>query len=359
MGLQNLFKKKSKPILGLDISSTTVKLLELSKQGDSYRVESFAVKPIPANAIVEKNIAEPEAVSNVLKAVVTQSKTKVKDAAVAVAGSAVITKTIELPGNLNDDELEAQINLEADQHIPYPREDVAIDFEVVSDADNNGDNVSVLLAACRRENVEVREGVIEEADLQAEAIDVEAYAMERAFSLLAPQLGTMADKTVAILDIGATMTTLSVLEAGKIIYTREQMFGGKQLTDEIMRRYGLSSEEADMAKRRGGLPDDYSDEVLAPFLDSIVQQITRSLQFFFSSTSYNEVDSIVLAGGVASIEDLPQMIEQKLAVPTMVANPFANMTLASKVNAASLEAEAPSLMIAAGLAMWSFVDGHH
>ncbi len=358
MSLQNLFRKKQKPVLGLDISSTSVKLLELSKQGDGYRVEAFGVKPIPANAVVEKNIAEPEAVSNVLRAVVSQSKSKVKDAAIAVAGSAVITKTIEMPSNLSDDELEAQINLEADQHIPYPREDVAIDFEVVEGSET-GETVQVLLAACRRENVEVREGVIDDAELTAEAVDVEAYAMERAFSLLAPQLGDMAQQTAAIIDIGATMTTLTVLDAGKIIYTREQLFGGKQLTDEIMRRYGLSSEEADIAKRRGGLPDDYHEEVLSPFLDSIVQQITRSLQFFFSSSSYNEVDTIILAGGVASIENLPQLIEQKLAVPTMVANPFANMSISSKVPAAALEADAPSLMIAAGLAMWSFVDGHH
>jgi len=357
--LLNILKKKQKPVLGIDISSTSVKLIELSKQGDQYRVESYGVKSLPANAVVERNIVEPEQISNVIQAVVAQSKTKVKHAAVAVAGSSVITKTIEMPANLSEEDLEAQINLEADHHIPYPREEVAIDFEVLGESDSISETVEVLLAACRKENVEAREGIIDDAELKAEAIDVEAYAMERAFTLIAPELGGAEGQTVAIVDIGAMMTTLSVLESGKIIYTREQMFGGKQLTDEVMRRYGLSQEEAGLAKKRGGLPDDYVPEVLEPFLDDIVQQITRSLQFFFSSTPYNEIDHIVLAGGVASIDGLAHLIESKLSVHTIVANPFSNMTISPKAPVAAIEADAPSMMIAAGLAMWSFVDGHH
>src|SRR5690606_36665196 len=140
----------------------------------------------------------------------------------------------------------------------------------------------------------------------------------------------------------------------RTIYTREQLFGGKQLTEEIQRRYGLSNEEAGLAKKQGGLPDDYESEVLAPFKDAVVQQVTRSLQFFFSSSQYNDVDHIVLAGGVASMEGLPELIEEKLGTQTSVANPFANMTVSPKVNAVSLANDAPSLMIATGLALRSF-----
>ena len=354
MGILSFLGKGSKSILGLDISSTSVKLLELSRQGGQYRVESYAVRPLPANAVVEKNITEPESVADVVSQVVAHSKTKLQDAAVAVAGSAVITKVIEMQSDLNDDALESQITLEADQYIPYPLEEVAIDFEVLGPSDKSPELVDVLLAACRSENVNARKEVLEDAGLVAKVVDVEAYTMERAFSLVAEQLQEQNEQVVALLDIGATMTTLSVLVDGKTIYTREQLFGGKQLTEEIQRRYGLSTEEAGLAKKQGGLPDDYQEEVLEPFKDAVVQQVTRSLQFFFSSTQYNDVDHIVLAGGVAAMEGLPQKIEEKLGTPTSVANPFAQMGVASRVNAVALANDAPALMIATGLAMRSF-----
>ncbi|GAB1265747.1 type IV pilus assembly protein PilM [Aurantivibrio infirmus] len=349
-----IFEQKTKPVIGLDISSTSVKLLELSRQGDRFRVESYAVKALPPNAVVEKNINDLEAVAEVIQAVMQLAKAKVKSASVAVAGSAVITKLIEMPAGLSDDAMETQITLEADQYIPYPLEEVAIDFEVQGVSERNPDQVEVLLAACRRENVDLRVDVLALAGLQPRIVDVEAYTMERAFSLIQEQFEDQEDQVVAVVDIGSTMTTLSVLVNGKTIYTREQLFGGKQLTEEIQRRYGLSTEEAGIAKKQGGLPDDYEAEVLEPFKEAVVQQVTRSLQFFFSSSQYNDVDHIVLAGGVASLEGLPDLIEEKLGTQTTVANPFANMSVAPKVNAVSLANDAPSLMIATGLAMRSF-----
>ena len=341
-------------MIGLDISSTSVKLLELSRSGDRYRVESYTVKALPPNAVVEKNIADPVAVAEIVRSMVKQSKTKLKHAAVAVAGSAVITKMIDMPMDLNDDAMESQIAAEADQYIPFPLEEVALDFEVQGISPRNPDQVEVLLAACRRENVEVRQQVLADSDLIAEKVDIEAYCMERAFELIAEQLEDQEGQVVAIIDIGATMTTLSVLVDGKTVYTREQLFGGRQLTEEIQRRYGLSREEAGLAKKQGGLPDDYEMEVLTPFKDAVVQQVTRSLQFFFSASQFNDVDYIVLAGGVASLEGLVGLIEEKLGTQTVVANPFARMSVSSRVNAVSLANDAPALMIVTGLAMRSF-----
>jgi type IV pilus assembly protein PilM len=354
MGILSFLEKKTRPVIGLDISSTSVKLIELSRQGDRYRVETYTVKALPPNAVVEKNINDQEAVAEVIKSMIKQSKTKLKHAAVAVAGSAVITKMIDLPAGLSDDALETQISLEADQYIPFPLEEVAIDFEVQGISPRNADQVEVLLAACRRENIEMRASVLQMSDLIPEKVDIEAYAMERAFELISEQLEDQEGQVVAIIDIGATMTTLSVLVDGKTVYTREQLFGGKQLTEEIQRRYGLSREEAGLAKKQGGLPDDYDDEVLAPFKEAVVQQVTRSLQFFFSASQYNDVDYIVLAGGVASLEGLVELIEEKLGTQTLVANPFARMSVSSRVNAISLANDAPSLMIVTGLAMRSF-----
>jgi len=355
MGLGDLFKQKQPVVLGLDISSTAIKLLELGQSGNRMRVESYAVEPLPANSVIEKNIADVEAVGEAIKRAVKRSASRTKLAAVAVAGSSVITKIIAMPASLTEDDMEQQIELEADQYIPYPLEEVNLDFEVIGPSENDPERIDVLLAASRSENVDIRIAAIELAGLKAKIVDVEAYAMENAFSLLIPQLPEQGiDQTIAVIDIGATMTTLNVMHDRKTIYTREQVFGGKQLTEEIQRRYGLSYEEAGMAKRQGGLPDNYIPEVLEPFKDAMTQQVSRSLQFFYGSSQYNNVDHIVLAGGSAMIPSIDEMIANKLGVHTSVANPFTNMTLASRVKAQSLSNDAPALMIAAGLAMRSF-----
>ena len=229
MGALDFLSKKHKPIIGLDISSTTVKLLEISKQGSGYRVEYYAVKPLPPNAVVEKNINEPEAVAQVIKSLVQSTRSKTKDVAVAVSGSSVITKLVEMPGDLSEEQMETYISTEADQYIPYPLEEVALDFDIVGQSAKNPDQVEVLLAACRSENVETRVMVLEAAGLNAKVVDVEAYTVERAFKLIREQLEDQDEQIVAIIDVGATMTTLSVLVDGKTIYTREQLFGGKQL----------------------------------------------------------------------------------------------------------------------------------
>ncbi len=349
------FGRRKPPLVGLDISSTAVKLLELSRGGERYRVEAYAVEPLPPNAVVEKNIADVEAVGETIRRAVKRSGTRARHAAVAVAGSAVITKVITMPASLSEEEMEAQIEVEADQYIPYPLEEVNLDFEVLGPSENNPETVDVLLAASRSENVDVRVAAVEHAGLACRVVDIEAYALENAFQLIADQMPDRGvGRTIAVVDIGATMTTLTVLHDLKIIYTRDQVFGGKQLTEEIMRRYGLSYEEAGMAKRQGGLPDNYVPEVLEPFKEAMAQQVSRALQFFFSSSQYSAVDHIVLAGGSASIPGADELIEAKLGTPTTVANPFANMSLASGVKAQALANDAPALMIACGLALRSF-----
>ncbi len=353
--LSQLFGKKKSPLVGIDISSSSVKLLEIGKVGSRYRVESYTVEPLPAEAVVEHDIRDVEAVGNSIRKAANRAKINVKQAAVAIAGSAVITKTIHMDGALSDEELESQILLEADQYIPFPLDEVAIDFEKIGPSDEAPGQVDVLLAASRRENVEARSDAIEIAGMEAKVVDVEAFAMERAFELIQSQFPEYSDESViAIVDIGATMTSLSVLHHGATIYTREQAFGGHQLTEEIQSRYGLSYEEAGMAKKQGGLPDDYEPEILEPFKESIVQQVSRSLQFFYSASQHGEVDHLLLAGGCASIEGLDELLQERLGIATSVANPFADMSLSSRVNAPALSNDAPSLMICCGLALRSF-----
>jgi len=349
-----LFATKMPPLLGVDISSTAVKLLQLSQTGGRYRVEHYAVEPLPPNAVVEKNIVEVEAVGEAIKRALARSGARAKHAAAAVAGSAVITKTIPMQANLSEDDMEDQVQVEAGQYIPYPIEEVSMDFEVLGPVKDNPEMVQVLLAASRTENVDVRIAALDLGGLAARVIDVEAFAMENAFRLISDQLSVPKDALVALVDVGATMTTLNVLRNQRSIYTREQVFGGKQLTDEVMRRYGLSYEEAGLAKRQGGLPESYEIEVLEPFKEAMVQQVSRLLQFFYAGSEFNRVDQIVLAGGCASIAAIAEMVEEQLGVLTIVANPLANMSLSSRVQAQALAQDAPALMIACGLALRSF-----
>ncbi len=339
MGLLNSNKPN---ILGLDISSTSVKLLELAQDGDKYRVQSLAVEPLPDNAVADKNIQDVEAVGATIQKAVKRSGTKLKNAAVAVAGSAVITKVIAMPAGLSDSELEAQIEMEADQYIPYPLEEINLDFEIIGESEHNPETVDVLLAASRSENIELRSAALAIGGLTPKIVDVEAYTIENSSKLIMHQLEDAGDDNIiALIDIGATMTSLNVVENNRLIYTREQSFGGKQLTEEIMRRYGLAYDEAGRLKKDGGLPDNYIQEVLEPFKETIAQQVSRFLQFFYTSGQHNSVDLIALAGGCASIPGIDELVESQLDTPTVIANPFAEMSLASKVNPQSLSNDAP------------------
>jgi type IV pilus assembly protein PilM len=353
------FARNSKGLVGIDIGSTSVKLIELS-QGPSagsalFRVESFAVEPLAPNAIVEKKVADIDAVGQGIRRAISKAGTKTKRAAVAVSGSAVITKIISMPSSLSELEMESQIQLEADQYIPYPLEEVNIDFDVIGPSQSSPELVDVLLAASRRENVDDRVNALDIAGLTAVVVDVEAYAMENACTLLLGEAGEdQRDKTIAVADVGATTTTLHVLHGDHIVYTREQNFGGGQLVDEVQRRYGLARDQATQRILDGDVAEGYEREVLTPFKEALAQQISRALQFFYSGTSFNRVDQIVLAGGAGSIRRLDHLVAERLGLPVLVANPFGHMSLSPRVKAQALMREAPGLMIAVGLALRAF-----
>ena len=355
--LDNFFAKKKQPLIGIDISSSAVKLLEFSISGSNYRVERYAVEPLPQNAMVEHAITEVEQVAESVSRAIKRSGTKYKNAAMAVAGSHVITKSIKMPGSLNDAELQTQIELEADHYIPYPLDEVNLDYQVLGPSEENPEENNILLAACRKEIVDDYIAVIETAGLVPKVIDIETYAMENAFSFIAEHMpGGGMEKTVAVMDVGSTATNINVVHDSRSAYTRDHTFGGRQLTEEIQRRYGLSYEEAGLAKKQGGLPDNYQTDVLRPFMEAMCQEIMRALQFFYSSSPFNSVDQILLAGGCSQISGIDELVAARVGVPTMIANPFTSMSLASRIKAQALSNDAPSLMIACGLAMRSFDD---
>lgn len=354
--LQSLFGGGSKQLIGLDISSSAVKLVELSRKGARYHVEAYAIEPLPINAINDKQITDPKAVAEAIGRTVNRAGTRTRQAAVAVAGASVITKIVEMPRTLSGDDMEEQIKAEADQYIPYPIDEVSLDFEALGPSAKNPEMLDVVLAACRREQVEQLCAAVELAGLKPAVVDVEAYALESACQFLQPQMPDSGrNKTVAVVDMGASTTSVLVLNDLKTIYTRDQAFGGKQLTEDIMRTYGMSYDEASKAKRAGNLPDNYATEVLGHFVADMAQQIDRSLQFFFSAvTQYNAIDQIILAGGCAHIAGVDVSIQERLQIPTVIARPFASMSVASRVKPANLAQDDASLLIACGLAYRAF-----
>lgn len=353
---EQLFGGGSKNLIGLDISSSSVKVLELSKKGDRFQVEAYASEPLPPNVVVEKTITDPAQVGETIARAVKKADTSTKNAAVAVAGSAVFSKTIEVPANLSGRDLDNFIQSEAGGHVPYPLEEVNYDYQVIGPQENNPENLNVLLAACRKEVVDQRAAALEIAGLKPKVVDLELYAMENACQLLRHQMpdeGT--GKTVAVVDMGATNTAVTILHNLQTVYTRDQAFGGRQLTEDIMRHFSLSFDEAQKGLRMGSLPDNYEAEVLANFVNDMGQQIDRALQFFFSaSTQYTHIDQILLAGGCAQIQNLDARVQERLNIPCAVSRPFAQMSISSRAKPQQLAKEESALLIAVGLATRAF-----
>jgi len=350
------FGPRSRQLAGLDISSSSIKLVELSNGDRSgLRVERFVIEALPREAVVDGNIANFDAVTEGVSRALRRAGSGLKNVAVALPASAVFTKKIILPAGLREMDMEMQVESEAAQYIPFALDEVNLDFQAIGPA-GSPDEVEVLVAASRKEKVEDRVGVVEACGLKAVVVDIESLALEAAFELVARQLpgAGSGGKLVALVDIGAAATNFSVLRNGQRLYAREQAFGGKQLTQDIVRQYGLSPDEAEAAKRSGDLPEDYAIDLLQPFMDSLALEVSRALQFFFTSTQYNEIDYLVLAGGCAVIPGLATVVGARTQIKTIVANPFAGMSVAAKSGAKKLLAEAPSLMVACGLALRRF-----
>jgi type IV pilus assembly protein PilM len=352
----DIFKPKALPVFGLDISSSSVKMIEIVDAGKgAYRVERYAIEPLPREAVVDGNINNLEAVAESVKRAHKRMATRTKHVAMAVPSGAVITKKIIVQSGLREDELEIQVETEANQYIPFALDEVNLDFQLIGPAPSNPEEEEVLIAATRKEKVEDRVAVAESAGLKALVMDVESYAQQSALALVVQQLPNGGkDQNIAVVDIGANVMNVTVLRNDQSVYTREQAFGGNQLTQDIVSRYGMSVEEAENAKRSGGLPDDFETEVLRPFMDNLSMEVQRALQFFFTSTQYNAVDQILLAGGSAVIPGLDEAVNTRTQVPTMVANPFAAMQTSSRIQLKRLIVDAPSLIIACGLAMRRF-----
>ena len=353
----NFFKNKSPPLIGVDISATSIKMVELSSDGDGhYHLDAYAISPIAKQAMADGNVADLEKVAYAISMAWKQLASRQKRVALALPSATVISKKVLLAANLSEDDMALQVEAEANQYIPFPLDEVNIDFQVLGPSANSKEDLDVLIVAARKEKIEDRVAVAEGAGLEVAVMDVEHYATEAAYSLVAKQLPDAGqEQTVMIVDIGASAMHINVMHHDQSVYTREQSFAGDQLTQQIQNRFDLSAEEAEQAKRQGNLPDDYASAVLPAFVQSVAMEVARALQFFLSSSLYQQVDHIVLAGGCASIADLDTVVQSRTQVHTIVANPFNSMRMNAKIKPQQALMDAPALLIACGLAMRSGV----
>ena len=345
-------------MLGLDISSSSVKLVELGQdKAGTLVLERCAIEPLERGWISDGNIEKFDEVAEAVRRVVRKSGTKTKNVAMALPPSAVITKKIVLPGGMSDPELELQVEIEANQYIPFPLDEVSLDFCVVGPSANSTGDIEVLIAASRKEKVQDIQGLAEAAGLKPVIVDVESYASRLATSRLIENLPKKGlDSIVALFEVGALTTSMQVIRNDEVLYDRDQAFGGAQLTQLIVRQYGFSLEEAESKKRNGELPDGYQSSVLNPFVESMVHEIGRALQFFFTSTPHNKVDCVMLAGGSAALPGLTAAVTKHTTFACSLVNPFEGMEIGDGVRLNKMTREAPSYLTACGLALRRFMQ---
>ena len=356
--LDTLLGRKYPPMIGLDISSSSVKLVELDQTATGeYVLERFASEPFEKGWITDGQIEKFDEVAAAVKRVVSKSGTKTKQVVMAMPQSAVITKKIMLPAGLREEELELQVESEANQYIPFSLDEVSLDFCVVGPSPTSVGDVEVLIAASRKDRVQDRQGLAEAAGLKPVILDIESHASRLAMSRIVKTLPNEGkDALVALFEIGADTTSLKVLRDDELLYDRDQAFGGAQLTQLISRQYGFSFEEAEAKKLGGDLPEDYESAILTPFVDSLSQEIGRALQYFFTSTPHHKVHYVMLAGGTATLSGLKERVTDLTGFASMVVNPFEHMKLGGSVRESRVRREAPSYLTACGLAMRRFLQ---
>ncbi|MCA0976013.1 pilus assembly protein PilM [Halomonas denitrificans] len=344
------FTSRANGLVGVDITSATVKLIELESVAGGHRVVSHAVGPLRQGAVVERRIRDMGEVIEVLSRVVERAAPRSRHAAVAVPSGAAITRLLRFPADLNEDQVEARIEWESDKHIPFPFREVAFDFQCLGECVDDPAFREWLLVACRRHDVEQLTQALEASGLVPAAVDVENFAIERAMAGLYRRL-QMGDEALALVDVGAYLNALHVLEAGRIIYSHDSLYGGMQLTEAIQRHYGMSLDEAGFAKKRGGLPGDYGQAVLLPFLDTLIGHIENSLQLYRVSGGFRPLSRLLVAGGTSLIGGFAERLSESIGLPVSLVDPLEGMNIASSLDVDAVRAEAPALLTACGLAL--------
>lgn len=349
----NLMKPKPHAILGIDISTSSVKIIELSAHADgTFCIDGYGANELPENAIERAIVKDIGAVADTIKRIVSMYHLTAKVAVISVPDSSTISKIIQISEGLSDSDIEELVFMEADKYIPYPIDEVNIDFSVLGTSSKNAALQDLLIVASRAEIVNSRVEAVRLAGMDVKVVDVDSYVVERAAQLLKTTFpANGANKVIAIIDVGAIYSHLYVLQNMKVIYSRDEEFGGNQLIEAIIQQYGMTREAAIEALETKSLPDDFNSAVLLPYLDKFLLQVKRALQFFYSTSQYSFVDHIVVTGGIAKHPEIEQLLEKQIKISTSIGNVLSEMMFASQQLKERLLPEAPSLLMATGLAI--------
>jgi type IV pilus assembly protein PilM len=356
-----LFSSKSEGMMGIDISSTGIKLVELGKTRSGYELKSLAVVPLPRDAIVENTIIDSMAVSQALLDAIELARPSSRNAAIAVSGNAVIIKTVSMH-TATEFELETQIEYEADQHVPYDIDDVYLDFQIQGESADDPNSMDVVLVACKREVVEDYQLVLSEAGITAKCVDCAVFALENAAELTdehnvidsASQVLPDEDAEVhALINIGANLININVLINGQMSFVRDQFYGGQNLTEEIQKEHGIGYQAAEQMKLENF--SGVNPEALERFYVGLTSELVRSLDFYSANHAEFPVQKLLLSGGCALIPGIATELEQRLGIEATVLRPFPSVQASSrKFDADYLDRIGPMLMMPIGLAMRGF-----
>ncbi|MDO6473806.1 type IV pilus assembly protein PilM [Alteromonas sp. 1_MG-2023] len=354
--MKSLFKKKLPPIVGLDIGTRQIKAVLIERNAKGFVLQAFACEPISKRAFSEREIKDFDAISITLKKIKKVLKTKVKAVNIAVAGSSVISKVVHMDPEQSDFELEGQIEIEADSLIPYPLEEVYLDFEVLGPSKTYPGKDNVLLSAAHKDLVDSRITLVREVPFEPKVVDMEGYALGNALFYFHPLENE--DEKICCINLGASLLQICVWQNGEVIYTKEHAFGMNMLIQDLAAINMMEPDEVEKQILLGTLPGNWQQDTLPIFAANLQQQIQRAIQMYVSTLHGDRPEKIVLAGGGATIPELVESLRQDLGMEIEVFNPFEGMTVNPKLDQEKLAALAPQLALAAGLASRSFSEWH-
>lgn len=354
----DLFNPKTQPLIGVDVSSSSIKMVELSQTKSGIRLDRYAITTLGDDVISEGTVSNSEGLTNGLQNCYKKLGSKIKNVASALPGSFIVSKTANFRADLSEKELEDQVMAELANSLSFDINEAGVDFYIVPETLNTELNeVAVMMFAALRMRIDDRAGAFESAGLKPLVMDSDSLAMVDCIEQFLQRTNTnTSDKIILAMDIGSTATHFTFLRNGETVYMRDHAFGGSQLTRDMHEQFGVSVAEAEKFKV-GGVPEDKEQlflDLSKNFAEAVANEARRAVQLFTTSTNFTHVDLILLYGGGAVSQGLVEAIREVLPVDAQLMSPFDGMQIASSVDMSKLKKDAPALVIACGLAMRRF-----
>lgn len=346
---ESIKKRNSNALIGIDFGSNSIKALALSKDKGTFQIDAVAEMPIEKGLIVDNHFEDISKLTQVIKQIQKNFPASCKNAAIAVTGADVITKVIAMSADLTDLDLEAQVELEAENSIPFPLDEIFLDFEIIGPNANNNELNDVLVSAARKETVLSQVDCVEAAGLTTKVVDVASHALARACELVF--LREDYDKGIAVLDIGASQMMLNILHQGQVIFSRSKNHGGAVCTQMMADHYGFKYNEAEKIKIENKWPVDCDVDVIAPFENMTVNHLRFDLRMFTNAPNNIKIEKLILTGGCQLLPGLVSQLSEELDLDVEVADPFLGFEYKNESDKNLLREVGVKYMIALGLAL--------